>query len=644
MSEPRGGVPSGSELESLRRRVSQLEGELRALESHKPDAALLSVASNSPDIVTILDRDLKIRYISRVRDPHCPLEVIGSSVLDFFPETFARSVRETFESVAANREPGGYQSESVTPDGQVTYWENVVGGVVKNGEVVGFTTIARDITETRRQVAAQERFFLLSIDMLCLASFEGYFIRVNPSFSRVLGFSPEELLSRPILSFVVDEDQSRTIEAFEALFQGEAVIDFENRYRRSDGQVRWISWRAASDPERREIYAVARDVTEMKQLEAQLRQSQKLEALGQLAGGIAHDFNNLILAIRSNVLFARGLPDGDFRRHAPLDMIDEASLRAEGLVQQLLSFTELRPAKRELFDFEQRTREVLGLVGSLLPPGITTRLAVAPDAPVRIYGDASQLEQVVMNLCLNARDALPDGGEIQLRFERPSDPPGRGDWLRLLVIDEGTGMPDQVSEHLFEPFFTTKEQGKGTGLGLSTVYGIVRQHGGRIGVESELGVGTTFRVDFPVGSGAVAKEPVQRDAGEAIRGNETLLVAEDEELVRRVLERILETAGYTVIFAVDGVDALELFRAHRDEIALVLLDHVMPGRTGVEVLAAIREAGSDVPVLISSGFRKRSGAGKEPEGPEPDAFLSKPFQPPELLALVRRLLDARAPH
>jgi CheY-like chemotaxis protein len=245
-----------------------------------------------------------------------------------------------------------------------------------------------------------------------------------------------------------------------------------------------------------------------------------------------------------------------------------------------------------------------------------------------------------MNLVINARDALPHGGTIRIRTEVSPDPrdPARS-VVRLAVADDGVGMSAEVQEHLFEPFFTTKERGKGTGLGLATVYGIVRRHGGRIDVASEPGRGSVFTIELPLGHGESALEPVPRDPGERLTGDETVLVAEDEELVRGVLRRILEGAGYRVILAADGRDAVRIYRELRDEIDLVMLDHMMPGLTGVEVLEAIRGEGSAVPVIISSGFRRREERPEDEPRLEPDGFLEKPYQPPRLLDEVRRILD-----
>jgi PAS domain S-box-containing protein len=549
-------------------------------------------------------------------------------------------VREVFERVARSSEPGWYETEYHDPRGFTSYWDTQIAPVTRDGEVSGYSMIARDVSAQRNAQAVQERFFHLSLDMLCVASFEGYFLRCNPAFTRVLGFTEEELCARPIVSFVHRDDLPGTMRAFETLFAGEAVIDFENRYFRKDGEIRWISWRATSDPSRDEIHAVARDVTERKRLEAQLRHSQKMEAVGQLAGGIAHDFNNLVHAIQANSEFARAkLPAGSpICEH--LEEIDRATQRAADLTRRVLAFAGNQKPRSELVCLESLVEEALPLLRRLLPIGICVEFERAgrSGAGAAVHGDPGQLEQVLMNLCLNARDAIAERGTIRVRVDAEEPADSSRPVVRLVVADDGCGMTPEVRERLFEPFFTTKEPGKGTGLGLATVYGIVRQHGGRIEVASEPGVGATFTVELPLRSAPLSLEPVPRDPGERLNGAETILIAEDEDLVRGVLRRVLENAGYRLIVAEDGRRALELFREHRHRIDLVLLDHLMPGRTGVEVLDALRAEGSPVPVLLSSGFRRedpRTSARFEPDG-----VLEKPYQPPQLLDAIRRLLDA----
>ena len=395
-----------------------------------------------------------------------------------------------------------------------------------------------------------------------------------------------------------------------------------------------------------------RDVTrqwvsdrERQRLEQQLGQSQKMEAVGLLAGGIAHDFNNLLHAIQGySELAMEEAPEGQPIREY-LDEIRQASTRAGKLVKQLLTFSRRQAVQPETLDLNEVIGTLLGMVRRVL--GSHIEVGFVPGGhvkPVRV--DRGQVEQILLNLCVNSRDAMPEGGRItietrQLTFDaafcRKAPWARPGEFTLVSVRDTGTGIPREIRDRIFEPFFTTKEVGKGTGLGLATVYGIVRQHQGLIDVWSEVGVGTRFDVYFPMAKAEAREGEPREDARPSAGGNETILLAEDEGQVCDIAVRVLSRAGYRVIVARDGDQAVALFEQHQRDIDLALLDMVMPKRTGRGVYEAIRAKDAVLPVIFSSGYTQ--GA-LDADGREKiDApVISKPYSPQALLRAVREAL------
>jgi signal transduction histidine kinase len=384
----------------------------------------------------------------------------------------------------------------------------------------------------------------------------------------------------------------------------------------------------------------------LRESEAQLRQAQKMEAIGQLAGGIAHDFNNLLTVITSySGLLLRETPPED-PSHADLAAIRDAGERAATLTRQLLAFSRQQVLQPQVLDLNVVTRDVEKLLRRLLREDIRLETRLAPGLG-RVHADPGQIEQVIMNLVVNARDAMPDGGrivietanaEVRARDATRHHDAAPGRYVVLAVHDDGVGMDAATQMRMFDPFFTTKGIGKGTGLGLSTVYGIVRQSGGFIECESAPGTGTTFRLHFPLREedrGAEASAPARVSAP---RGSETILLAEDEAPVRTVAARILRKSGYTVLEAADGHEALALWDAHGNRIDLVVSDMVMPNMGGRELATAVRARRPDVRLLFLSGYTEDVAqmgsllaAG--------NVFLEKPFSEEKLASKVREALD-----
>jgi signal transduction histidine kinase/CheY-like chemotaxis protein len=389
----------------------------------------------------------------------------------------------------------------------------------------------------------------------------------------------------------------------------------------------------------------------LREVNQQLEQSQKMEAVGRLAGGVAHDFNNLLTAImgHTRLLLDRLAEDSDERRE--VERIDQASRRAATLTKQLLAFSRRQVLQPEIVDLNSVVTDIQDMVQRMIGEDIELVCALDPDLG-SIRADRGQLEQVILNLCVNARDAMPEGGQLTIQSFRqhlPAEAPEgstgspRGLQVVLVVRDTGHGMDAQTRERVFEPFFTTKERGKGTGLGLSTVYGIVRQSGGNIQLESESGRGTTFWIFFPWRQETVAAAPSEHHSSEPARspapssGNETVLLVEDEEVVRDLAREILDMHGYRVVTASQGLEALRAFETHEGRIDLLLTDVVMPVMGGRELAKRLTAQQTNLRVLFVSGYTDEV-AFHDGLLESRASFLAKPFTPDELANKVRDVL------
>jgi two-component system, cell cycle sensor histidine kinase and response regulator CckA len=474
------------------------------------------------------------------------------------------------------------------------------------------------------------------------------YLRANAAFYRMFGYTPEELPGLTVADVVFPEDRGAVLAQYGRVGRGEATAyEADRRYRRKDGSTLWarVSVVAARDEAGRpkSVTAVVVDMTERKKLEEQFRQAQKMEAVGRLAGGVAHDFNNLLTVINGyGQMILDQLPHADPTRALVQEMTG-AGERAAGLTAQLLAFSRKAVVEPKVLDLNEVVSQSAGLLRRLIGEDITLATALAPDLE-HVRADPTQVEQVILNLAVNAKDAMPKGGKltietrgVRLRGEDaalyPDLPPGR--YVQLAVSDTGTGMTDEVKRHLFEPFFTTKEQGKGTGLGLAVVHGAVKQSGGRVDVYSELGIGTTFKILLP---GVAASAPASATVQIAPRGAETVLLVEDEAGVRKFGRLALETQGYAVLEAAGGEEALRAAEQHAGPIHLLVTDVVMPRMGGREVAESLRVRHAGLKVLYVSGYTDdavvRHGIVEAT-----DAFLQKPFTPLALARKVRAILD-----
>jgi two-component system, cell cycle sensor histidine kinase and response regulator CckA len=479
----------------------------------------------------------------------------------------------------------------------------------------------------------------------------GIFRYQSPSSERVLGYSPAELTGRQVSDFIHPEDLSRVREALQRAAGLPAIPrTVEYRFRHRNG-----SWRilesigrsiqgAAPDGY---IIVNSRDITESMKLEEQLRQSQKMEAIGQLSGGVAHDFNNLLTVIQGHVSLLETEPTLAAELRESVTEIRQSAERAANLTRQLLAFSRRQTMQRTDLDLNEVVIHMTRMLKRILGEDIQLRLNYAPQ-PVCVHADAGMMEQVLLNLAVNSRDAMPQGGQLVLETgsveldeaAAKQMPQARaGAFVCLSVSDTGCGIPPEILPHIFEPFFTTKDVGKGTGLGLATVYGIVQQHQGWSSVYSEAGQGTTFRIYLPRLLKAALAEPVKSTIPSDRGGTETILVVEDESALRVLARRILTRLGYRVLEAPTGVSALGVWREHRREIQLLLTDLVMPdGMNGRDLARHLHQDNPDLKVIYTSGYSAEI-AGQDFPLVEGLNFLAKPFSPSKLAHIVRASLD-----
>ncbi len=512
-----------------------------------------------------------------------------------------------------------------------------------------------DITERKRNEEAlresEEKYrtlFDASKDAIYINTREGSFLDVNQSFLDLFGYTREEMADIKAENIYVNPDDRINFQ--KEIEEKGFVKDFELKLRKKDGKemdcLLTSALRRADDGSISGYRGILRDVTEKNKIEAQLRQAQRMESIGTLAGGIAHDFNNLIQAIYgyTQIMMMEKEPgDPDYSR---LEAIERVARRAGDLTKQILLFSRKGEINLRPVELNLEVKETCELLERSIPKMISIELHLGEKLKI-INADPAQIEQIMMNLGVNARDAMPDSGKLVFETENVildeeyckmhlgTTP---GEYVVLSVSDTGHGMDRETVEHIFEPFFTTKETGRGTGLGLATVYGIVKSHGGHISCYSEPGQGTTFKIYFPVieQEREVARE---REAEIPVKGgNETILLVDDEEDIRDLGESVLTRFGYTVIMVSDGESALEIYRQEKEKIALVLLDLIMPGMGGSRCLEEILKIDPDARVIIASGY---SADGKAKEALESGAveFIGKPFQLRDMLRKVREVLD-----
>ena len=587
-------------------------------------------------------------------------EVVGTDDIwqGLYPDAdYLESVKAQQLSILEQYERGqGYETTITCKDGSerrmLWYARTLSDG---DGPLLGTVSQGLDITERIETEDVQRRLehaVRSAAEAVVITDTQGIIKYVNPAACSSSGYTEEEMLGQnPRVLKSGHQDEAFYADMWNTLNAGKVWRGcFINK--RKDGTIyneeAVISPMCGEHGEILHFVAVKRDVTQELELEANLRQAQKMEAVGTMAGGVAHDFNNLLLVIISNATFLEyELPEGSQMRE-DLDEITSAARRASELSRQLLAFSRRQPMALKTLELGKVVVNIHKMLSSLIGENIKLKL-ITHEEHWQIKADPGQMEQILVNLVVNARDVMPGGGRLLVETASvnlseesavglvESEQFEPGEYVMLSVTDSGEGMPLDVQKHIFEPFFTTKEQGEGTGLGLSMVYGIVKQHGGFMSVYSEIGQGTTFRLYFPRSS----KDnivPVGLKKSNMPGGDETILLVEDENTVRRSAMRLLTRLGYNVLEAADGPSALSVAANYEGAIHLLFTDIIMPGMDGVEVFHQLHEVRPNTQVIFASGYPKSylSDTGRIPEG---FSVMRKPFDVKEMANVVRVALD-----
>jgi len=520
------------------------------------------------------------------------------------------------------------------------------------GEIVGASKIARDITESKRtqsalsrEIEERQRIFETSQDLILVSDSVGNLIQVSPSVMAILGYRPDEMIGHNAIKFIHQEDLQSTRHEMRTARKGQLMRSFETRYVHKDGRTVTLNWMGAWSQAAQRHFFIGRDLTEKRAAEAQFRQAQKMEAIGQLTGGIAHDFNNILTVITGAIGILGEVVADQPELATVTKLIDEAAERGAQLTKQLLAFARKQP-------LQPREIDVNGLLleaAKLLRPTLGEQIEISPKLAADVWpalADPNQLSTAILNLALNARDAMPQGGKLMIEtlnisldhgYVSMNNDVAVGDYVMIAVSDTGSGIPAALLDKVFDPFFTTKEVGKGTGLGLSMVFGFVKQSGGHIKIYSEEGHGTTIRIYLPRSTGTGQSAGEAEPQAEVERGHETVLIVEDDALVRKYVVTQVASLGYTTLEAANAAEALTILDNGAD-IDLLFTDVIMPGAmNGRQLVDEALKRRRSLKTLFTSGYTENAiiHHGRLDPGV---LLLAKPYRKPELARMIRLAL------
>ena len=604
---------------------------------------LETLMNTAPVGLAFVDRELRFRRINE-----CLAAINGAPV----EEHLGRTLREVLPELASALEPIHWKvletgesivniqvsGETKARPGRKRVWLASYYPVRSNrGETIGVGVVVLETTERRRAEEAYRSIFENAVYGIYRATKGGQFIDVNPALVSILGYGDADELKKLNLDLDVFKEPPDHAGVAQGLQSDGSYREAVVEWRRKDGRPITVRLNVSRVPDEPDVFeGIVEDITERRLLEEQHRQAQKMESIGRLAGGIAHDFNNLLTAILgySDVILL-GLGPQDALR-GKIETIRTTAEKAAALTRQLLAFSRKQAIQREIIDLNPMLAESGKILSRLIPADVQMTTTLDPRLG-KVYADRSQLEQVIMNLVLNARDAMPCGGElsIQTRNIIVSQNAGLpqllepGTYVLLSVSDTGCGIDEETRQHLFEPFYTKKAFGQGTGLGLATVYSIVQRMDGHIRVNSSPGRGTTFEIYLPVTTSECLNDK-KESVDESPCGTETILVVEDEDVVRHLVVEVLKEKGYRLLVAADGYEALSIFQQNQGSIDLVITDMAMPRMGGRDLGERLLRLHYRVKILYMSGYTDQNTA----------PFLQKPFKSNKLLHTVREILDS----
>jgi PAS domain S-box-containing protein len=640
------------------RHVAALDTErTRAEGARRQSEAMFETLAETMSVGVFIAQGDRLRYVNTAAERMTGFDRLELKSMPWYDVGDADS-RALMQSHAEAVEPGGAAPKRcdvgfLTKSGAHRWVEMSWAAIPFEGEraVLAVAVDITERTEARRaleQVTEVYRSLIQgAVFGIYRAALDGLFLDVNPALVTMLGYSSSDELIEASAAGLIYADAAQKTKLQHVYHTTGRIQNVEVQWKRRDGQAitARLSGRAVMDGNGAVIgfEVIAEDVTQRRELEEQLRQAQKMEAVGRLAGGVAHDFNNLLTAIigYSHLLTVEL---GDAPTAAHVEEITSAATRAADLTGQLLTFSRKQVLNPTVLDLRSQITQLEKMLRRLIGADIDLQIALPPEL-WRVHGDAGQIDQVLLNLAVNARDAMPRGGrltvevgnrELDAAEARRLGVPAPGQYVVLSVADTGSGIDAATLPHIFEPFFTTKETGRGTGLGLATVYGVVTQSGGHVHVASQLQLGTTFSIYLPAVQGAADPVPLVETQLPSPPGTETVLLVEDEPGVRRLAIRVLEKQGYQVLSADNATAALGVARG-TDPIDLLITDIVMPGQSGPDLAAELVAERPGLKILFMSGYSEsrlrdanRCAAG---------AFLQKPFTPSVLAQRVRECLD-----
>lgn len=617
------------------------------------------LVESAPDIILNIDPEGRIRFINSAvteRLGYTESEVIGKHYTEFLAPDSITDAAEIFREVTTGKTVKGRVVDLIAIGGEPVTFELSAIPNIKDNVFAGGIAILRDITERKKAEyeIRKNRALLKSIidstpDAVYVKDLNGCYLLANSAVEKIAGEKAGQLIGRDDTfifpsheaEIIMSEDR-KVAAAGKVLTYEETVTDISGErhiYLSTKGPLRDTNGNVTG------IFGISRDITDHRKLEEQLLHSHKMEAIGQLAGGVAHDFNNILSAIVNYLYILQMKTEDNVSLTNDISQISSLVFRASDITKSLLAFSRKQMSNLTPVNLNSSVSNMQKLLSKFIGEDIHLNISLSEREPV-ILADSVQIEQIIINLATNARDAMPLGGELVIStdvreidssfvethgFGRP------GLYAILSVTDTGAGMDESTKQRIFEPFYTTKEVGKGTGLGLAIIYGIVKQHEGHINVSSEPGRGTTFNLYFPLTNAALPEKEDSKQADMTGHG-ETILVAEDEEEVRNSGVRILESAGYKVITAVDGEDAVRKFRENMDSIRILVMDVIMPNKSGRAAYEEIKELSPDIHVLFTSGYTddimERQGLFNENT-----EIIMKPVLPAVLIRKINEVLE-----